>query len=209
MLNSGHMSDLTLEVGEEKKLIPVHKVILAARCDFFRTMFSGPFLESTSSTLSLPHTNSDALDIVLRFIYTGSVDVQSIVGDIDSLDVASNVLHLADLWGMTTLFNLIEDSLASILIKGNVDPLSLITFAKSHNCKRLVMQVSYFKIIIKLSYVTSSIHHIFLFKTLLIYCIQGLELARSFDPGWEFTESAMSADPDVISEIQDYIKSLL
>ncbi|GLC53005.1 ubiquitin-specific protease ubp15 [Pleodorina starrii] len=68
----GPASDLTLTAGGRS--IPVHRAILAARCDFFKTMFASGFDDSTSKQVAMPDTDPDALQLLLRFIYGGVLD---------------------------------------------------------------------------------------------------------------------------------------
>ena len=49
----GAYCDLTLCVGRENWRIPVHRVVLAARSQYFQTMFNSDFLERKSSVIVL------------------------------------------------------------------------------------------------------------------------------------------------------------
>ncbi|GLC41599.1 ubiquitin-specific protease ubp15 [Pleodorina starrii] len=68
----GPASDLTLTAGGRS--FPVHRAILAARCEFFKTMFASGFDDSTSKQVAMPDTDPDALQLLLRFIYGGVLD---------------------------------------------------------------------------------------------------------------------------------------
>ncbi|GLC34698.1 ubiquitin-specific protease ubp15 [Pleodorina starrii] len=68
----GPTSDLTLTAGGRS--FPVHRAILAARCEFFKTMFASGFDDSTSKQVAMPDTDPDALQLLLRFIYGGVLD---------------------------------------------------------------------------------------------------------------------------------------
>ncbi|GLC53004.1 ubiquitin-specific protease ubp15 [Pleodorina starrii] len=68
----GPASDLTLTAGGRS--FPVHRAILAARCEFFKTMFASGFDDGATRELPMPDTDPDALQLLLRFIYGGVLD---------------------------------------------------------------------------------------------------------------------------------------
>ena len=140
LYNSGILSDVTLVVGDRR--FPVHKAILASRCDFFETMFAGPYSEATTDEVcfdALP----EALDYVLRFLYTNAIDIDSVLEDVD---LASSVLILADFWNVPKLLEIMETAMSEGLQKNGADPFALIAFAKTHNCRRLAMRcLEFFK----------------------------------------------------------------
>ncbi|PNH00141.1 ARM REPEAT PROTEIN INTERACTING WITH ABF2, partial [Tetrabaena socialis] len=49
-----------------------HRVILSARCDYFRQLLGGSFAEGGARQLSLPDADPDAFAVVLRFVYAGT-----------------------------------------------------------------------------------------------------------------------------------------
>ena len=131
---SGILSDVTLVVGSRR--FPVHKAILASRCDFFQTMFAGPYSEASVDEVrfdALP----EAVDFVLRFLYTNHVDTDVILAD---ADLVSSVLTLVDFWDVQKLLEILEVALSQELQKESTDPFELIAFAKSHNCQRLALR---------------------------------------------------------------------
>ena len=50
-LNNPHLSDIAIEVGGQT--VHAHRVVLAARCSYFRAMFKSGMRESTSGTIAL------------------------------------------------------------------------------------------------------------------------------------------------------------
>jgi hypothetical protein len=140
LYRTGLLSDVTFNVGEPgcSRKFHVHKVILASRCQFFETMFNGPYAESSAKVISLPGAVPDAVDLVLRFFYTGSVDTESFLME-DTFTVSS-VMSLVDMWGVTKLSGVLEDALTYAMRRGRIDAVHLIAFAKAHNCKRLTLQ---------------------------------------------------------------------
>ena len=64
-------SDVTLIV--EKQPFSAHKVILAARSDYFRALLFGGMKESSEDEIELKDTPLAAFKQLLRYIYTGQV----------------------------------------------------------------------------------------------------------------------------------------
>ena len=63
---SGFLSDITLEIAGGKRY-PVHKNILAVSSEYFKTLFSGRFRQSTM--IKLDDVSSSTLDLYLDMIY--------------------------------------------------------------------------------------------------------------------------------------------
>ncbi len=51
----------------------VHRAVLAARCPFFRTLFSAGMADSAARELPLPDADPDAFAVLLRYMYGGEV----------------------------------------------------------------------------------------------------------------------------------------
>ncbi len=51
----------------------VHRVVLAARCPFFRTLFNAGMADSAARELPLPDADPDAFAVLLRYMYGGEV----------------------------------------------------------------------------------------------------------------------------------------
>ncbi|KAG2500325.1 hypothetical protein HYH03_001901 [Edaphochlamys debaryana] len=66
-------ADLTLVVGDRR--FPVHRAILGARSPYFRQRLEGGFADGAAAELSLPDADPDAFALVLRWLYTGAVDI--------------------------------------------------------------------------------------------------------------------------------------
>jgi len=59
----------------EKQLFSAHKVILAARSDYFRALLFGGLKESSLTEIELKDTPLAAFKQLLRYIYTGQVSI--------------------------------------------------------------------------------------------------------------------------------------
>lgn len=134
LFTSGLLSDVTLVVGSRR--FPVHKAILASRCDFFQTMFVGPYSEASTDEVYLD-APPEAVDVVLRFLYTNHADTDAVLSD---PDLVSSVLTLVDFWHVQKLLEILEAALSQELQKDGTDPFELIAFAKAHSCHRLSLR---------------------------------------------------------------------
>nr|XP_014430718.1 BTB/POZ domain-containing protein 9 isoform X3 [Pelodiscus sinensis] len=70
LMNGEEYSDVTFIV--EKKRFPAHRVILAARCHYFRALLYGGMRESQpEAEIPLQDTTAEAFTMLLKYIYTG------------------------------------------------------------------------------------------------------------------------------------------
>lgn len=53
-----------------------HRLILAARSEYFRTMFKAGMAESTSREVHIKDVSADALSCILQYLYTGHLDLR-------------------------------------------------------------------------------------------------------------------------------------
>lgn len=67
-LSNESLSDVVLEV--EGLRIPAHRVVLAARCCYFETMFSSGMRESTQQTVAIEGVPADIFVALLDHLYT-------------------------------------------------------------------------------------------------------------------------------------------
>lgn len=56
----------------EQQRLPAHRVILAARSEYFRTLLYGGFSESTKKIIEL-EIPVEAFKVLLRYIYSGNI----------------------------------------------------------------------------------------------------------------------------------------
>lgn len=81
-------SDATVRSGQFR--VPVHKVVLCGRSDYFAKAFSPDFLSSRTGETELAGTDSTLITILLDYLYTGSVEWAT------SLEVVADMLVLAN-----------------------------------------------------------------------------------------------------------------
>ncbi|XP_030766538.1 BTB/POZ domain-containing protein 9 isoform X2 [Sitophilus oryzae] len=110
---SHEYSDVTLVVEGQK--LYAHKVILAARSDYFRALLYGGLKESTQSEIILPDAPLNAFKILLKYIYTGHMFLMTL-----KEDVILDTLGLAHQYGFEELEFAISDILKQLLALRNV-----------------------------------------------------------------------------------------
>lgn len=117
LLASGMGSDVTLLVSE--KNFRVHKVILSARSSVFRTMFESRFKEGAAREVDIQDIDSEVMEDLLAFIYTGAVRNVTGVEGTELLDRWERILLGADRFGLEALFREAETVISSQLSNGN------------------------------------------------------------------------------------------
>ncbi|XP_059482268.1 BTB/POZ domain-containing protein 9 [Neocloeon triangulifer] len=109
-------SDVILNLNGQK--FHAHKVILAARSEYFRALLYGGMKESQQAEIELKYSSSEAFKALLRYIYTGHMSLSAMKEE-NVLDV----LGLAHTYGFVELEESLSDYLKQIL---NVRNASLI-----------------------------------------------------------------------------------
>ncbi|KAG2483060.1 hypothetical protein HYH03_018043 [Edaphochlamys debaryana] len=95
-------ADLTLLVGGRR--FAVHRAILAARSAYFRNRLGPGFADGSAAELELPHADPDAFALMLRWLYTGAVQIP-----------AAQAPALAELADRLVLRDVYDDAVAAIL----------------------------------------------------------------------------------------------
>lgn len=98
-INESAFSDYKLSVDSQE--FHAHRVILHARCDYFSTMFTSAFHDSTTRELELTNLSQIQLMALLVYLYTNSVD------HVDSDNIVE-VLHSSDRFLIEDLKQAIE-----------------------------------------------------------------------------------------------------
>uniref|UniRef100_A0A1B6DYV4 BTB/POZ domain-containing protein 9 n=3 Tax=Clastoptera arizonana TaxID=38151 RepID=A0A1B6DYV4_9HEMI len=106
-------SDITLKVDGLE--IPAHKVILAARSEYFRAMLYGGMRESSQTEIELKGTNKFAFKELLQYIYKGQMSLNLL-----KEEVILDILGLAHQYGFVELEKSISEFLRQVLSINNV-----------------------------------------------------------------------------------------
>ncbi|KAA8527574.1 hypothetical protein F0562_034711 [Nyssa sinensis] len=109
-VNNATLSDVTFLV--EGKRFYAHRICLLASSDAFRAMFDGGYREKDARDIEIPNIRWEVFELMMRFIYTGSVDV--------TLDIAQDLLRAADQYLLEGLKRLCEYTIAQDVSLENV-----------------------------------------------------------------------------------------
>ena len=85
---NGDGSDIMLEVGPDREILHVHRLILTTRCEIFEAMFRrGAMRESENGVVRIEDHSPEMVSKMLEFIYTNRV-----------LDMAKLNSNVQELW---------------------------------------------------------------------------------------------------------------
>ncbi|XP_076652574.1 BTB (POZ) domain containing 9 [Halictus rubicundus] len=110
---SDDYSDITLIVGGQR--LNGHKIILAARSQYFRALLFGGLKESTQQEIELKDANLAAFKCLFEYIYTGRISLTD-----KREEMVLDILGLAHLYGFSELETSISDYLREIVNIKNV-----------------------------------------------------------------------------------------
>ncbi|CAN0856656.1 ARM REPEAT PROTEIN INTERACTING WITH ABF2 [Linum grandiflorum] len=109
-VNNATLSDVTFLV--EGRRFYAHRICLLASSDAFRAMFDGGYREKDARDIEIPNIRWEVFELMMRFIYTGSVEI--------TLDVAQDLLSAADQYLLEALKRLCEYTIAQDISLDNV-----------------------------------------------------------------------------------------
>ncbi|RMX64315.1 hypothetical protein KXD40_005120 [Peronospora effusa] len=114
---NGDGSDIMLEVGPDREILRVHRLILTTRCEIFEAMFRrGAMKESEDGVVRIEDHSPEMVSKMLEFIYTNRV--------LDMAKLNSNqlidLLTLSEQYLLLPLKHLCEVAAKDVLSVGNV-----------------------------------------------------------------------------------------
>lgn len=109
-VNNHTLADVTFIV--EGRKFYAHRIALLASSDAFRAMFNSGYREKDASSVEIPNIPWNVFEAMMRYIYTGQVDVVP--------DIANALLQASDQYLLEGLKRLCETSIASHLTVQNV-----------------------------------------------------------------------------------------
>ncbi|CAN1246848.1 ARM REPEAT PROTEIN INTERACTING WITH ABF2 [Linum grandiflorum] len=109
-VNNPTLSDVTFLI--EGKRFYAHRICLLASSDTFRAMFDGGYKEKEAKDVVIPNIRWEVFELMMRFIYTGSVDI--------SINVAHELLVAADQYFLDGLKRLCEYTIAQDISIENI-----------------------------------------------------------------------------------------
>ena len=121
--------------------IGAHRCVLAARLEYFRSMFGLGWIETKEGqSLSLP-VPTKVLHVIIEYIYR---DEASTVEGSDDIELVCNVLVTADQLLMKRLIQICERQLATMITLKNVG--EVLQFAFDYNAEQLQVKHSTFSL---------------------------------------------------------------
>ncbi|NXD34860.1 RHBT1 protein, partial [Copsychus sechellarum] len=134
-LAKGVFADVVFRVDDG--VVPAHKPLLIAGCDWMRAMFRGGFRESYADEVSLPGTNCACLRAVLDFLYTG---VFTPTPDLDAMEllILTDRLCLPRLQALTEQYA-VDELLRAFMQRVEIDEQVIIylEMTQFHNARQL------------------------------------------------------------------------
>ncbi|CAG9317843.1 unnamed protein product [Blepharisma stoltei] len=122
------LSDLTVVV--EGTQFKVHKVIMAARCPYFRAMLNSGMKETSSQEVSFPDLSSKAFELIIDWIYSDKFSPLFSEQPI-STELGINLLFAANILDLQSLMRMTEIVLERSINIENVIELYEVAFALS------------------------------------------------------------------------------
>ncbi|PPS05976.1 hypothetical protein GOBAR_AA14677 [Gossypium barbadense] len=108
-------TDIQLKPGNDGPSIPAHRALLAARSEIFRNMLDSDGCKAPpSDTITLPELNTEELESLLEFLYSGNLGWDKLEKHVYSLFLA------ADKYEITYLQHFCERYMLSSLNASNV-----------------------------------------------------------------------------------------
>ncbi|XP_053325790.1 actin-binding protein IPP [Spea bombifrons] len=83
--------DVQIQIGE--RVFGLHKLVLAASSPYFSALFAGGMKESSNDVVQIQGVEPSSFELLLDFIYTGSVKITS--GNVQELMTAADMLQLS------------------------------------------------------------------------------------------------------------------
>ena len=125
LYDHGELCDVILRAGARE--FSAHKVVLVACCPYFSAMFRSGMTEAKENRVEMKDVDPDALELVLRLIYTGKVTLTA--------QNVQNLLSISCLFQLESLKDACATFIHRQLSPGNC--LGIKDFAEMHGCASL------------------------------------------------------------------------
>ena len=131
----GTFCDVTIRCCEEEAVeFVAHRVILAAKSNYFYTMFTTGLMEKNEEVITLKGVTSIAFGALLKYAYSGNVDINP--DNIEEILAAAHMLQ----------FENVQDACFEFL-RNNIDCVNCIAIshlAEKYNCKKAQLDAEEF-----------------------------------------------------------------
>nr|XP_006812477.1 PREDICTED: uncharacterized protein LOC100370394 [Saccoglossus kowalevskii] len=101
-----HLNSCELDIDMEVYEIKAHRVIIAARCDWFRRALNSGMRESIDKKITVHDANPELFRLFLQFLYSGYLDTSGL-----SVEQVADMMSLSDRYEVDTLKQLCESTL--------------------------------------------------------------------------------------------------
>ena len=125
LLNSGMFKDLTIVV--EGKKILLHKVVVAARSEYFDTILKSNFKEKNESTIEIKECTFAIFKKLCEHIYSDKVKIE--------YDTIYSIMEMADRFGVTHLKERLQSAIMEYITADNAA--KIYKFSSRYNYDRL------------------------------------------------------------------------
>ncbi|WVZ05548.1 hypothetical protein V8G54_018894 [Vigna mungo] len=151
-VNNSKLSDVTFLV--EGRSFYAHRACLVSS-DIFRAMLDGSYREREANNVLIPNIKWDVFELMMRFIYTGTVDV--------SVDMAKDLLKAADQYLLDGLKRICECAIVQEISLENV--VQLYKMAEDFNATSLgnaciLFMLEKFDVLSREPWYSTVIHHV-------------------------------------------------
>lgn len=92
--NEAGLADFRVVVGDNSTQFLLHKQVLAARSPYFSTLLSQPWFRTSAD---LRHENTDTVQDVVEYLYTGAVQLETESGSAVRVAAAAHFMNVPDL----------------------------------------------------------------------------------------------------------------
>lgn len=89
-LDKQELCDIVLIV--DSKRIPAHKLVLSSTSEYFHAMFNNNLRESSQSEIELTDIDPDALEELIKYIYSGNIEIRE--DNVEKILLTANILQL-------------------------------------------------------------------------------------------------------------------
>ena len=131
-LNKDVYCDITFkfECGSE---IKVSRLILALKSSYFRIMFEGEWVESTSSVIQIKDVKYECFKLIINHIYTNKLEKGL------SFDMLKDLYLEADIRDLKLLKELVNQQIISLLNNDNLDEILLVALqTRNEHLKKFI-----------------------------------------------------------------------
>ncbi|EPS45875.1 hypothetical protein H072_184 [Dactylellina haptotyla CBS 200.50] len=103
-LGDPEYSDVTVIVGPGKKVYKLHRIIICAKSSFFKACLRHQFLEEQMREIKLPEIDSRSFDIIVDWMYRGSLSTDWIDRKEPSRTKFKQLLQAVDFMGLVNMY---------------------------------------------------------------------------------------------------------